>query len=76
MIHTATNQWGEEIELTRNSLLQVLSGGPVYLAFEAPASLTDGAIMEDRNVTRLNLGTKLRLRAKGPSAQIYIGPIG
>ena len=76
MIHTATAQWGEEIELTRNSLLQVLSGGPVYVALEAPASLTDGAIMEDRNVTRFNTGTKLRLRAKGPSATIYIGPVG
>ena len=76
MIHTATSQWGEEIELTQNSLLQVLSGGPVYLALAAPASPTDGAIMEDRNVTRFNTGTKLRLRSKGPSAKIYIGPVG
>ena len=77
MIHTATAQWGDEIELTQNSLLQVLSGGPVYVALEAPASATDGAIMETRNVTRFEAGTKLRLRAKGPvAAQIYIGPMG
>ncbi len=77
MIVNVTADWSAPLELAQRSLVQVIEGGPVYLALAAPTSPSDGAVMEDRNVTRFDAGTVLRFRAKGASnARVYIGPVG